>query len=238
MKKKKLVRTSYTNEQIQTLLKIFHENPYPDSEHMEDIAKEFGVPDNKIKIWFQNRRARWRRRVNDTINSYPHGFLPMTPALSPAHPNGYMTSGHLMVASTPQHLAASYFNPWMQTNSLSPDNNNANKFPVNPAQLRLSPTSTFTSGWSPTQSYRPVPVSAYSSIPTAYQMRTSPQHAMRSQFPSVTISPNSSSYLSSALLSHPMTSSNQMTTSQVNKTTYQCHGQSASISNGYATHTN
>jgi len=49
-KKRKLVRTCYTNEQIQKLMRIFHENPYPDSEQMEDIASEFGVVDNKIKV--------------------------------------------------------------------------------------------------------------------------------------------------------------------------------------------
>jgi len=49
-KKRKLVRTCYTNEQIQKLMRIFHDNPYPDSEQMEDIAREFGVADNKIKV--------------------------------------------------------------------------------------------------------------------------------------------------------------------------------------------
>jgi len=49
-KGRKKVRTCYTNEQVQRLLKIFHENPYPDSEHMEEIAKEMGVAENKIKV--------------------------------------------------------------------------------------------------------------------------------------------------------------------------------------------
>jgi hypothetical protein len=47
---KKKARTNYTNEQVQTLLKIFHENPYPDSEHMETIGKDLGIPENKIKV--------------------------------------------------------------------------------------------------------------------------------------------------------------------------------------------
>ena len=49
---KKKARTNYTNEQVQTLLKIFHENPYPDSEMMEKIALDLGVPENKIKVSF------------------------------------------------------------------------------------------------------------------------------------------------------------------------------------------
>ena len=47
---KKLKRTSYTNEQLQTLLKIFHENPYPDYEMMETISLDLRVPESKIKV--------------------------------------------------------------------------------------------------------------------------------------------------------------------------------------------
>lgn len=43
-------RTNYTNEQIQTLLKIFHETPYPDSEMMENIGKDLGIPEKKVKV--------------------------------------------------------------------------------------------------------------------------------------------------------------------------------------------
>lgn len=50
---KKKPRTNYTNEQVQTLLKIFHENPYPDSEMMENISKDMGIPENKIKVSLQ-----------------------------------------------------------------------------------------------------------------------------------------------------------------------------------------
>lgn len=49
---KKKARTNYTNEQVQALLKIFHENPYPDSEMMENIGKDLGIPENKIKVTY------------------------------------------------------------------------------------------------------------------------------------------------------------------------------------------
>ncbi|WAR26680.1 ISX-like protein [Mya arenaria] len=152
-KNKKKVRTCYTNEQVQGLMKIFHDNPYPDSEYMERIAKEMGVGENKIKIWFQNKRARWRRRVNDTMNTYPSGFMPMTPAMSPVHPYGYMTPGHMMAASSPQHMASGYFNPWMQTNSLSPNNNSNTQLSMHQIQSRLPPTKNLTTGCLPNQAY-------------------------------------------------------------------------------------
>ncbi|WAQ96395.1 PITX1-like protein [Mya arenaria] len=209
-KKKKLVRTCYTNEQIQILMKMFHENPYPDSEKMEDMAKEFGVPDNKIKIWFQNKRARWRRRVNNSMNSYTAGLVPRTPAMSPVHPYSYMTPGHMVATSSPQHVASDYFNPWIQTSSIRPNKNHSAQFPVNPAQPRLSPTPTTLKSASlsnmayPSVTMTPGNVSPFPSDPTLYPIRTSPHQEMASQLPSV--SPNNNSYLSSTNLSYPRTS--------------------------------
>ncbi|WAQ96602.1 ISX-like protein [Mya arenaria] len=234
-KKKKLVRTCYTNEQIQTLLKMFHDNPYPDSEEMEDIPQTFGVPDNKIKIWFQNKRARWRRRVNESVNSYPTGYMPMTPAISSVSPFSYMTSGHMMAASSPQHMTGGYFNPWMQTNSISSNNNSSTQHPVNPTQSQLSPMSPSLSNQRyPSITMTSGNVSSFSSAPIPYSIRTSPQQVMTSHFPSVTISPNNNSYLSSVSLSlaYPRSSSQETMTSHLNPS-YQYYGQCASGYSGY-----
>ncbi|XP_045207028.2 pituitary homeobox 1-like [Mercenaria mercenaria] len=114
---KKKARTNYTNEQVQTLLKIFHENPYPDSEMMEDIAKDLSINEKQVKIWFQNKRARWRRRVNDNKNNQPQSFLPMSPMLSPVTPYGFMPTGNMLTSSPLQNFPG-YFNyPWMQGNN-------------------------------------------------------------------------------------------------------------------------
>ncbi|XP_053377973.1 homeobox protein orthopedia-like [Mercenaria mercenaria] len=171
---KKKARTNYTNEQVQKLLKIFHENPYPDSEMMETIGKDLGVPENKIKIWFQNKRARWRRRVND-VNNYPQPFLPVSPMLSPVAPYGFMPTGHMMTSSPPQAIPG-YFNyPWMQ-GSLSPNNNQQlpGQFPANQAQSRLQATNQGASLQNqhfPAVSMVPTTVSSAS----AYGLKTSPQ---------------------------------------------------------------
>ncbi|XP_060578650.1 homeobox protein DLL-1-like [Ruditapes philippinarum] len=171
---KKKARTNYTNEQVQTLLKIFHENPYPDSEHMETIGKDLGIPENKIKIWFQNKRARWRRRVNDA-NNFPQPFLPMSPMMSPVTPYGFMPTGHMMTSS-PSQAMPGYFNyPWMQ-NSLSPNNNQQLpcQFPTNQTQSRLQATNQgagLQSQHFPAISMAPTAVSSAS----GYGLKTSPQ---------------------------------------------------------------
>jgi hypothetical protein len=50
-----------------------------------------------FKVWFQNKRARWRCRVKNTANMYP-GMSPMSPTMSPVAHYGMQTP-HSMFAS-------------------------------------------------------------------------------------------------------------------------------------------
>ncbi|KAL5008639.1 hypothetical protein ScPMuIL_014220 [Solemya velum] len=100
---KKNTRTKYTPQQINTLEKVFMENPYPDTDEVERLAGEFGVPEGKIRIWFQNKRARWRRRAQNTTqqqNVQPT-FVPSTSGY-PAMPiNNYGTIPPYVSPCTP-----------------------------------------------------------------------------------------------------------------------------------------
>ncbi|KAL5015204.1 hypothetical protein ScPMuIL_009474 [Solemya velum] len=72
----KNTRTKYTPQQLNTLEKVFVENPYPDTDEVERLAGEIGVTEGKIRIWFQNKRARWRRRAQNTTQQQT--FVPST----------------------------------------------------------------------------------------------------------------------------------------------------------------
>ncbi|XP_068046668.1 homeobox protein NOBOX [Anomalospiza imberbis] len=48
-------------EQLQELEKIFQEDHYPDNERRREIAAVVGVTPQRILVWFQNRRAKWRK---------------------------------------------------------------------------------------------------------------------------------------------------------------------------------
>ncbi|NXY20191.1 NOBOX protein, partial [Atrichornis clamosus] len=61
-------------EQLEELEKMFQEDHYPDNEKRREIAAVVGVTPHRILVWFQNRRARWRKleklSVKDT-RKYP-----------------------------------------------------------------------------------------------------------------------------------------------------------------------
>ncbi|KAG8441495.1 hypothetical protein GDO86_007022 [Hymenochirus boettgeri] len=51
-------RTNYSKEQTIFLQNQFDINPYPDFVRRCSIAKITGIPEPRIQVWFQNRRAR------------------------------------------------------------------------------------------------------------------------------------------------------------------------------------
>ncbi|NP_001423331.1 homeobox protein NOBOX isoform 2 [Homo sapiens] len=48
-------------DQLEELEKIFQEDHYPDSDKRREIAQTVGVTPQRIMVWFQNRRAKWRK---------------------------------------------------------------------------------------------------------------------------------------------------------------------------------
>ncbi|NWT51429.1 NOBOX protein, partial [Erythrocercus mccallii] len=58
---KKKPRTFYSAEQLEELEKMFQEDHYPDNEKRKEIAAVVGVTPQRILVWFQNRRAKWRK---------------------------------------------------------------------------------------------------------------------------------------------------------------------------------
>ncbi|XP_037661368.1 double homeobox protein A-like [Choloepus didactylus] len=62
--------TCYTSSQLRTLIKAFKNNPYPGIDSREQLAKDIGVPESRVQVWFQNRRSRLfaqRKREPDEI---------------------------------------------------------------------------------------------------------------------------------------------------------------------------
>lgn len=58
----KKFRTTFTEEQKLALDAYFRKNPYPDPKETEELSEQLVLPENVIKVWFQNKRSRDKQR--------------------------------------------------------------------------------------------------------------------------------------------------------------------------------
>ena len=74
-------RTAYTKEQTATLEMYFKGSQYPDIYLREQIAREIGMKEGKVQIWFSNRRARARKQKDLPSNGVAAPPIPTMPAM-------------------------------------------------------------------------------------------------------------------------------------------------------------
>ncbi|XP_027031735.1 homeobox protein NOBOX-like isoform X4 [Tachysurus fulvidraco] len=81
---KKKTRTSYSTDQLEELERMFQDDHYPDADKRKEIAMSVGVTPQRVMVWFQNRRAKWRKTSKTTTRKPP---MPRTqaPAQAPVH---------------------------------------------------------------------------------------------------------------------------------------------------------
>ncbi|KAL3982335.1 Homeobox domain family protein [Acanthocheilonema viteae] len=58
---KKKARTTFTGRQIFELEKQFEKKKYLSSSERGELAKLLSVTETQVKIWFQNRRTKWKK---------------------------------------------------------------------------------------------------------------------------------------------------------------------------------
>ncbi|CAC5397183.1 RAX [Mytilus coruscus] len=93
--KQKRNRTNYTTGQIQELERTFLGNQYPDHRTLELLCRDLSIPESRLKIWFQNKRAKCRRQGKEK----PQTMMPqmgLNEMLPPYHPMLHGSPAHLI----------------------------------------------------------------------------------------------------------------------------------------------
>ncbi|OCT79485.1 hypothetical protein XELAEV_18026295mg [Xenopus laevis] len=78
-------RTVYSPSDLARLEQYFRTNMYPDIHQREEMARQMGLPESRIQVWFQNRRSKAKRQGSRSTKLAAVGdYYNRTPMYNPA----------------------------------------------------------------------------------------------------------------------------------------------------------
>lgn len=157
-------RTNFNEDALDSLEEYFVKNPYPDINERETMARMLKTTEDRIQVWFQNKRARYRKKMHksesntendDSSVKKPKARMskklpskaeatPSSPIMqSPRfHPENIPNENSFSYVSTPvssriYHPAESFYSPYYDSGYISNLSSNSSFDPINTSRAYL-----------------------------------------------------------------------------------------------------
>lgn len=113
--RKKKTRTVFSRSQVSQLEMAFNTHRYLNSSQRSQLAITLGLTETQVKIWFQNRRNKWKRQANgEELNSSstrPESTGPLSANLSSSTTNSFGNLGNTDAFRLFLQSQSAQFNP-------------------------------------------------------------------------------------------------------------------------------